>query len=106
MDPLNSTILTSSGNIFQTISRNFKAQNLVFDSNYNPSWVDVFSATDLPNKISSMYIEDYMLLKDQTSLGVIKLINNTFVTFRINSPTSNTYFHKRTLTKYKTYYFD
>ena len=53
-----------------------------------------------------MYIEDFMLIRGQTSLGVIKLINNTFVTFRINSPTSNTYFHRRNLTNFKAYYFD
>lgn len=66
----------------------------------------MFSASDMPNRNATLYIEDYMLLRGQQSLGVIKLANHSFVTFRINSLTSNTYFHRRNLTNFRAYYFD
>jgi hypothetical protein len=104
LDALNSSSYSGYTNSLQIVSKRFRAQTLSFDSSFIPSFTDTFTANDLPTTNSSIYIDDYMITT--SPLGVIKLINNSFVTFQVNGAGQNTYFHRRNLTNFKAYYFD
>eukprot|EP00347_Sterkiella_histriomuscorum_P006499 403352533 len=110
LDPLNqTTVLTPSQNTFQIISKRFKAQTLSIDSQTVPTFTDLFSTYDIPTATTpaSVYIEDFMLLGGSNSqAGVLKLSNNTFITFTYSGPAQTRYFQRRNLTNYRTYYFD
>ena len=59
------------------------------DSQTVPTFNDLFSTYDVATATTaaSVYIEDYMLLGGSNSqAGVLKLSNNTFITFAYSGP--------------------